>query len=247
AQFLYGTLGHIVRNNKKYTTSDLFLINQVKMRIVLSLMILLQLSCSIVGRNKSDSIHEKEIMIELLPILVEELYTDFRLSLPPPPPPSNEKDSVEIIRQWEKAYFEKVEAIEKDTSLIVIAVYDTIYELDEREREKITSHFKEVDSVPNSDYKTGYKIALNKVRSDKFKFKYRSEFPEGREIWKKDYPFLFFGIATFSRIQFDKSGNFGVLTATYGCGKLCGHSATIFLRKDSDGWKIDEVKITGNS
>ncbi|HEY9185822.1 MAG TPA: hypothetical protein VIM94_10895 [Salegentibacter sp.] len=217
------------------------------MRVVLPLIILLQLSCSTVGQNKSDSINEKEIMIELLPILVEELYTDFRLSLPPPPPPSNEKDSVEIIRQWEKEYLEKVEEIKKDTSLIVIAVYDTIYELDERERQKITSHFTEVDSVPNSDYKTGYKIELNKVRSDKFRFKYRSEFPEGREIWRKDYPFLFSGIATFSRIQFDESGKFGVLTATYGCGKLCGHSATIFLRRDSVGWKIDDIIITGIS
>ena len=81
------------------------------------------------------------------------------------------------------------------------------------------------------------------LKSDKFNFKLASFYLNKDEIWQNKGENLFMGIVSISNIIFDKTGSYGIFTATYGCGKLCGHCTRFYLKKVNGIWEIIQTKV----
>jgi len=221
-------------------------------KIILVIFSFLLLSC----QDKTDKLKfEKEVAYEIFPLIIKKLHSDIRLGNPPPPPEINydekgnyiEMDSLEMAIHLTEYNKEKIK-LYKDSLKLVIAISDSTYLLTIEEKNSLLIHFSEykikLDTVDNS---TKYKIDIDKIRADdKLKFKYLSEFPEGSEIWKrkKNYDFFLNGATGFSRIQFDKTHSFGVLTSNYTVGPLNGFGVLVFIYKLNGKWLIDEIVTT---
>ncbi|GGG97513.1 hypothetical protein GCM10011416_14420 [Polaribacter pacificus] len=56
----------------------------------------------------------------------------------------------------------------------------------------LVKHFKNQNLVIDTSkiaLNNNYKIALTKLTANNDKFKYRSEFPKGRDFWRTEYKF----------------------------------------------------------
>jgi len=51
-------------------------------------------------------------------------------------------------------------------------------------------------------------------------------------------------VVSFSRIQFDKNRQFGILDGGFVCGRHCGQGFRIYIKKVNNNWIIDEVEGT---
>ncbi|MCQ0110433.1 hypothetical protein [Zhouia amylolytica] len=205
-------------------------------------------------KKQTDLEFEKSVANEIFPALLDSVHYDIRLSPPPPPPPLNynESDPSKIV--WDEtkmiAEYEKRKAeLEKDTTKLVIAIVDSTYRIDEHLKKEFIEYYKEysieLDTINN---KNPYKINLSDLKHDKkFNLKYRSEFPASSKVWDGKYDFYLSGITGFSRIQFDQTKSYGALISGFGCGKLCGFSGIVFIRKVDRQWIIDEIKVIGVS
>lgn len=196
---------------------------------------------------------EKEVYRQLIPALADSLFIDLWKSPPPPPPPPvnmSRKDSIEHqeeVERLRKKYEEEIKVLDADTTRIVLAVGDSTYTgLDNGDLDKFRAHFglsKDLGIDPDTLIENEIDLE-NITPQQKFSFKYRSEFPEGREIWGKEYDFRFSGAIFLSRILFDDSRSYGILTGGYACGKLCGHCFRIFIKRVDGAWKIEEIAVT---
>ncbi|MFI2744609.1 hypothetical protein ACG2LH_17880 [Zhouia sp. PK063] len=221
-----------------------------KQSLVIISMFLLIISCD---KKQTDLEFEKSVANEIFPALLDSVHYDTRLSPPPPPPPNFEKnDSVKI--EWDEskmlAEYEKRKAeLEKDTTKLVIAIVDSTYRIDERSKKELIKFYKEysikLDTINNDK---PYKINISELKHNaKFKLKYRSDFPATSKVWDEKYDFHLSGITGFSRIQFDQTKSYGVLISGFGCGRLCGFSGMVFIRKVNGKWIIDKIKVTAVS
>ena len=189
-------------------------------------------------------------MNEIFTELVDSIFKDIRtLKIPPPYLENGISDSLRNVRikKYNIALAEnekKNTEIKNDTSRIVIAIYDTI------EKQSV-SDGNELIKYNNIEYlfnpktkKIEYKIDISKIKkSDKYIFKYRSDFPKGRDIWRNEYPFYLGGVVSFSRIMFDNDKNYGVLIGGISYGILNGVGYRIYIKKDMSGkWIIEKKK-----
>tara|TARA_R110001583_G_scaffold113965_2_gene264424 strand:+ start:2483 stop:3157 length:675 start_codon:yes stop_codon:yes gene_type:complete len=222
-------------------------------RIIAILIFVLLSSCQ---KKENDLEFEKNVMNEIFIDLVDSIYYDIRLS-PLPKEPYLEKgisDSLknERIKKHKLFLAEREinqEKIKNDTSRIVLAVYDTI------EKQSI-SNGNELIKFNNVEYlfdsitkKIEYKIDLSKIkRSDKFIFKYWTDFPNDRKIWRNKSPYYLGGLVSFSRIQFDKTKKHGVLKGGVGYGINDSEGFRIYIKKDlNNKWVIDKIILTSIS
>ena len=117
------------------------------------------------------------------------------------------------------AHAKKVEALERDTFDLVIAVG--------------SSRFinKEID--------------LQKYSNRKFIFKDLSELPESADLanWSTKYT-KFAGLLLLSSITFDNKRESGTLEISYHCGIRCGLGYLVTIRKIDDKWVVSNVKNT---
>lgn len=223
-----------------------------KISLLIGILIFLS-SCE---KEKKELEFEEIVMNEIFLDLVDSVFYDMRLMppmpVPPPPPPGIEiSDSLkkENLKRHQKilADFEKRKVeIEKDTSRIVIAVYDTIFTLSQEDYTTLKSNFKDsklkIDTLKNV---FDYKIDLSQFnKSKKFIFKYMSEFPDGSKIWKDSYPFYLGGAISLSQIYFDEKKEFGILEGGIIYGRLNGGGFRIFIKKLSEKWVIDKIEGT---
>lgn len=224
------------------------------MKLQNALIFLVLLFSNAVSAQTTDLQLEREIYRQLLPALADSLFLDFRKSPPPPPPPplsyESRGDSIAAHREaralWEE-YEARLEEVKADTTTIVLAVNDSTFtNFDEADLQKFRAHFDlSPDPQMDPDTLAEKRIDLERtIPQQKFAFKYRSEFPEGREIWVKEYDFLFSGLLSFSRILFDHSRSYGVLTGGYSCGRLCGHCVRIYIKRVDGSWAIEEIEVT---
>jgi hypothetical protein len=204
--------------------------------------------------NNSEINFEKSVLKEIFPKLIDSFQLGVGIVPPPPPIPIfDENDSVigvdnaGQVEMWKKYKIKKAE-LEADTTKKVLAVYDTIYEIDGRVNYQLQRHFESFNLKIDSVYKEAYRINLFQINSYKnLKYKYRSEFPEGTLIWRENYDFPFVGIVRFSRISFDKSKKFGIMEGSFLCGLKCGFTGTIFIRLENNVWLIDDIIVTSIS
>ena len=203
-------------------------------------------------KKQSDLEFEQSVVYEIFPALMDSLHFDFRLKPPTPPRPIfNEKgeiigtDTTGIAKSL--ADYEKRKAqLKADSVKLVVAIRDSVYPLEIEERKQLLEHFPNQNlKLDSTDLSTYYKIEINKLIADnKLRFKYLSEFPEGSDIWKKEYPFHLSGVTHLTRIQFDTTKSFGVLESGMGCGKLCGWGVLVFIKKINGKWIIDKLEET---
>jgi len=126
---------------------------------------------------------------------------------------------------------------------------DSTYRIDNRAKEKLVEFYKEysieLDSTKNDK---SYKINISDLKHNKkIRLIYRSQLPATSEVWKGNYDFYLSGITGFSRIQFDKTKNYGVLISGFGSGRLSGFSGLVFIRKVNGKWTIDKIIVTAIS
>ena len=192
-------------------------------------------------------------MNEIFTDLVDSIFRDMRtLRIPPPYLEKGISDSLknEKINRYRIALAKNKKKrieIKNDTSRIVIAVYDTIVKQSISNADELIKYNNIEYFFDSKTKKIEYKIDISKIKkSDKYIFKYWSEFPKGRVFWKTKYPFYLGGVIKFSKIQFDKSKKFGVLNGGVSYGILNGSGYRIYIKKDlNDNWIIE--KIIGTS
>jgi hypothetical protein len=147
--------------------------------------------------------------------------------------------------------FEKRKAkFEKDTCKLVFAITDFTWPIWKESKKEIIDHFKNSEFTydDNKDVEK-FIINLEKFSNSKYIFKYKSKFPKGDKykIWETKYDFEFAGALVFSRIQFTKNFQKGVLAVSYGCGVNCGWNYLVFIRKENKKWIVENVKVTSMS
>lgn len=224
----------------------------MKRIIILSLLIIIT-SCDL---QKSELEFEKEVFSEIFLELIDSTFYDFRTLQPPltlPPLPngmviseSQMKENIRIHKEHLAEFQKRKIKIEKDTARIVLAIVDTIFVSKKINRKKLRGHFENIE-FENDTLKNNieYKINLSQFKNnEKYIFKYRSDFPKGREIWRTEYPFYFGAVISFSRISFDKNKKNGVLESGITFGRLDGNGFRIFIKKVNGKWKIQKIEGT---
>lgn len=232
------------------------------MKKTLQLLFFAFLFCSC-EKKISDLEFEKNVMTEIFPSLIDSTCYDTRLFSIPPPIYGKRiydkegnfiaVDSTKGTKEQKQKNIEwknRLEAIEKDTSKLIVAFDPNIKRITTIEndvKEDFERHFKgakiynsniEADSIYIIDFK-------NIKIKNRFELKDRSTFPKGnREIWRTKYNFIFSGVVFFSGIQFDKDKKYGILNGGFMCNKLCGDGFRIYIKKIDNKWVIDKIENT---
>jgi hypothetical protein len=217
-------------------------------RIIILFLLIIFLGCN---SQKNELEFEKEVFNEIFSELVDSTFYDFRLLPPPktlPPPPNGtiisdslNKENIKRHKKFLEEFEKRKIKIEKDTSRIVLAIVDTIFTLNQENFERLDEKFKN-DSL---EKKTEYKLNLSEFKNNKkFIFKYYSEFPKGRKIWRTEYPFHLGAVLSFSRIYFDNSKKNGILEGGVNYGILNGNGFKIFIQRVSGKWRIQKIEGT---
>ena len=209
----------------------------------------------------SETEFEQAVFYEIFPAILDSIYYDKRLYPPPPPPPDffdkeEYKSNLDKAIQdyWETDKFKndlekwkrRKDSLKRDNSSIFLVVSDSISGFEEEDASELSDYFKIQDST-HVNLGSNYKIDLTKLKSnnEKIKFKYRSEFPNGREFWRTEYGYFIAGNIGFSRILFDNTKTYGLLNGGFSTGILNGNGYRIFIKKNSNGkWTIDKIVET---
>lgn len=202
--------------------------------------------------NSTDD-YETKVLAEIFDDLVEEMGVLKSQEVPPPPSISildNNDTRVHDTDECENK-FNRIKAKNGNLRdcIKVIAVCDTLSHcLNEdlniewfREYLPDSGYIEAFNSMRDTSI-TNRSLDLSQIGERKeFILKYRSEFPEGFNIWEREnYDFLFLGVLEVSRIYFDKKRQFGLLYSSYVCGKLCGEGAIICIHKIDGKWIIEK-------
>jgi len=194
---------------------------------------------------------EQQVAYEIFPALIDSLHRDIRV-FPPAFPANYDKqgnyigfDSVAAEKNM-KDYKERKIKFYNDSLKLIIAISDSTNLLDENEKKKFLDYYENIE-LDTSNIAFRYKIKIDSLHADKkLKFKYLSEFPKGINIWsnKNDYNFFLNGATSFSRIQFDKTLSYGVMTSGYTIASLSGYGVLVYIKKINGKWVIDKIEST---
>ncbi len=217
----------------------------VKITFILSILIL-SFSCK---KQLSNLQIERNVISEVFPEIVDSIYMDRRIILPPPMPrldfKTNKEDTVDYHKQLKK-YWQHEDSIKNDTAKIVIAVNDYVEKIWKEDKKQMIEIYKdsEFEYDSSKDLKR-FKLDLNSFRkSKKFAFIYLSKFPK-IIYWDIDDNKLPVGAVSLSRIQFNKTYTSGILAASSSCGGgKCGRGFLIEIQKKNGKWKVTKITPT---
>ena len=177
----------------------------------------------------SDSEFEKKVRNSVFIEIVDSIYMDRRVMLPPPSPriidfKKNIRDTVGHHEKLKKYQIEQ-DSIKNDKNRILIGVYDFVV------NNKIRND--KFDLTPFQNNK-------------KFDFQYASKFPEERfwdiEDKKSGMPV---GTIEISNIKFNKNKTLGTIIASASCGGgKCGRGFEITIENKSGKWHITNINQT---
>jgi hypothetical protein len=218
--------------------------------IFIILILLSFFGCKKKETEKVDELRfEKNVLKNVFVEIVDSIYMDRRIILPPPPPRFNEKtnktDTTGFHKEL-KEYWRYRDSIKNDKARILIGVYDDVKKISPQETEII---FKEIKlseySYDISKEADEYKFNLKAFENNKkFNFQNTSKYPHEKEWDFNDNSNLRFPVGTISvsRIQFNKTKTSGILTAGASCGgRLCGRGFLIIIENKSGKWKVEKV------
>lgn len=216
-----------------------------KTTFILFLIILIS-SCD---NKKSELDFEKNVMLEIYPKLIDSLWIYNSIS--------NSFSFVKLDKnnkvigvepkdknKLKKQYNKRLSEIKKDTSRIFVVILNRISRIQPFELNELKNHFKNAILYQNKELDTlDYSVDHKKFSSIKYlKVKYISKFTMDDRVWVNRNDYFFWGVVSFSRIQFDIERKYGVLTSSVICGGLCGHGYRFFIKKMKDKWIIDKVE-----
>lgn len=191
--------------------------------IFITLVLLSSFGCKKKVVPESD--FEKEVLNSVFVEIVDSIYMDRRIVTPPPMPrrdfKTNKEDTIGYHAKLKK-YEHFQDSIKKDTTRILIGVYDYVV------NNKIRN--EKFDLTPFKNNK-------------KFNFQYTSKFPN-ELIWiVHDYNSgMPVGTIEISNIRFNKDKTSGIIEATASCGGgKCGRGFEIKIENKSGEWHIIKV------
>jgi hypothetical protein len=199
---------------------------------IIILLIAFQFSCE---KKIDDLQFEKNVLNEVFEEIADSIYRDRRVILPPPMPridfKTNKKDTIGFHKRLNE-YYRFQDSIKKDTTRILLAVYDSV-------KTSKNNSFKKSE--------TNYKLDLTLFKNNKkFNFKSSSLFPD-QLVWdlndlKSSLPV---GVIYLCRIQFNDKKDKGTLEAASTCGGgRCGQGYLITIENKSGHWKVSKVEET---
>lgn len=204
---------------------------------------------------------EKTIFTQILPSLVDSICVDSRLMEPPPmlgEYVTDEKghvfeDSTKATAEQKVKYAEwkKLKAkAQQDTSSVFIAFDPFLKKSVFRLNKKLLEKYPISDfSLKGKDTINSFVLDFDRIRlNNKFKLKNISEFPNTDKhnylLFEYKYDFIFSGIFTISRIQFDPQRKKGVFEASFDyCGK-CGRGYNVYIINVNGFWVIERLEGT---
>ena len=222
-------------------------------RLIIIFLLSIILGCN---SQKNELEFEKKVFNEIFLELIDSTFYDFRTLQPPltiAPPPNGiiisenqKKENLRIHKEYLAEFEKRKIKIENDTARIVLAIVDTIFKSSKINREKLSARFENIEFGSDTLEKNiEYKINLSRFKNnEKYIFKYHSEFPKGRKIWRTEYPFYFGAVISFSRIYFDENKKFGIFEGGTTFERLNGNGFRIFIKKISGKWRIDKIEGT---
>lgn len=223
------------------------------MKSLYSVMLLLFLLASCQTKENKDK-EEENIIIALLPTLIDTACMDLRVyEFRPPVPKSIYDKNHKFIRfdysdlAKDSIIFKKrLDSLDKDTSTLYVEFNPVLEDVNEKYKKELFTHFK--IKKENGERRNESLTILHQNFRTKKKFRLRNSLKMPK-INKDDgvfskYGSSFSGSFAISRIYFDKKRNFGVLTAAYYCGSRCGEGFTIFIKKRNEKWIIDQIQDT---
>lgn len=222
-----------------------------KVTFVIVVLVLFHFGCR---TSNGDTNAEKNVLIEIIPSIVDSICQDPRIFLSPPPMLGEFKETADghtIIdtslatveqkiryRLWQK----KLDSLKMDTSKIFLAMNPKVYYSEDSLDVEFKKYFKGRKISQTKDIDSSYTMDISSIKLNRnFKFKTSSEFSRKLDVWNRKYDFVFSGFFKVSRILFDESKNYGILSASYTCGGLCGEGYIIFMKKIGSKWVIDKI------
>lgn len=141
----------------------------------------------------------------------------------------------------EPKFDEEIANTMNETTKQLILV-DSIYSIKKEDISELKKHYKDI-SVTNINNKPAYKFDYIKfINNEKYTFTQASK-TKLDSLHKID-GYSENGIISFSRIQFDDSKKYGILTVDYSTGARVGRGFLIFIKLKNGKWTIDKVKHT---
>ncbi|GIZ09195.1 hypothetical protein [Flavobacterium sp. UMI-01] len=224
--------------------------------------LLLFLSTVYCESNKDEFELEKAVLTQILPSLVDSICVDSRMVEPSPMLGefvTDKKgdvflDSTKITEEQEiryKKWETRREVAKKDTSEIILAFNPWIKnDFNPYFDKKLLEEFPISEfSVKGKDTLRQFLFDYSKIKlNNKFKLKNISEFSNTDNhpylLFERNYNFVFSGIFTISRIQFDKEKTKGLFKASFSyCGR-CGRGYNVYVKEINGVWEIDKIEDT---
>jgi hypothetical protein len=194
--------------------------------IFITLVLLSSFGCE--KKEVSEFNFEKDVLNTVFVEIVDSIYMDRRIILPPPPPKFNPKtnkaDTIGNSKEL-KLFWHRQDSIIKDTARILIGVHDYVV------NNKIRN--EKFDLTPFKNNK-------------KFDFQYTSKFPNELTWIINDYKSgMPVGTIEISNIRFNKDKTSGIIEATASCGGgKCGRGFEITIENKSGKWHISKIVQT---
>ena len=192
---------------------------------------------------------EKDVLNNVFVEIVDSIYMDRRVMLPPPTPridfKTDKEDTIGFHKKL-KEYWHNIDSIKNDKTRILLGVYDDVTKISPLETEMI---IKKIDvsgytydiSKETDEYKFDLKAFKN---NRKFNFQKASKYPQEKNWDLNDKSNFLFPVGTVwvSRIQFNKTKTSGILAAGASCGGgRCGRGFVIIIENKSGKWKIEKI------
>lgn len=194
--------------------------------IFITLILLSSFGCK--KKEVSESDFEKNVMNTVFVEIVDSIYMDRRIMLPPPMPKrdfkTNKEDTIGYHDKLKRYQIEQ-DSIKNDKNRILIGVHDFIV------NNKIRN--EKFDLTPFKNNK-------------KFDFQYASKFPEER-FWNIEDKNSGMPVGTIqiSNVKFNKNKTLGTITASASCGGgTCGQGFEITIENKSGEWHITKIVNT---
>ena len=192
---------------------------------------------------------EKNVMLEIYPNLIDSLWICNSVSNSVSFVKLDKNNKVIGVQpnddnNLKKEYSKQLAEIKKGTSRIFVVIFDTISQIQPTERNEFKKRYKNAILYKAKDLDTlGYAVDHKSFSSIKhLKVKYIPKFTMNERVWESENGYSFWGVISFSRIQFDTEKKYGIITSSVICGGLCGRGYRLFIKKVKNKWIIDKVE-----
>jgi hypothetical protein len=185
---------------------------------------------------------DRDVMKEILPMIIDSMFVEITYEMTPPPVMSIDSTSSEVklilgkkdlgLKEEIRQSFIKGKELPR---VIIMVIDDIIQNFNESELDKIP-----YDCIQGKDsLKFAYRMDLRSISvEDGVKL---IPSPYYTPCSEPDPHYLVLSKFEFSRIAINKEFTTGMLTCKYDCGLGCGLGYRIFIKRNDIHWEIDKI------